>query len=97
MKKILLSIGAALVAFGFYLLGRPASNLKKVQKKHDDLIIDGSARAELKAIAAGEKADKLQKQAQAAAEITKSVVDNVGTKDETVRDLLDSWRKPDGV
>ena len=97
MKKWLLAAGALLVAIGFSILGRPERQLKKVQKQHDNLIVDGSKRAEAKAVAAGKKADKLQAEAKVAAEKGQAVIDNVGKNNETMRNLLDSWRKPDGL
>jgi len=97
MKKWLLAAGAFLVAVGFAILSRPERQLKKVQQHRDNLMLDNTKKAQVKAEKLGKKADKLQAEAQAAAEKGKAEVDKVGTQSETIGSVLDSWRKPDGV
>ena len=97
MKKWLYAAGALLIAIGFAILQRPERKLKKVQQQRDDLLQAGSAKAKEKAVKVGAKADKLQAEAVKAAEVGKEAVDNVGKNGESMRDMLDSWRKSDGV
>lgn len=92
MKKWLYAAGAFLVAFGFYVLGSDLRRAKKAEASRDKLILDESAKAQARAKKAGLKADKLQNDAAQAAEVGRAVIDKVGTNDETMRDVLDSWR-----
>ena len=81
----------------FYGLSAPERKEKKLKSQRDDLILDGSGRAKAKAFQKDIQADKLQADAVKAAKVGKEVVDNVGKNGESMRDMLDSWRKPDGV
>ena len=92
MKKWLLGIGGFLVLVGFAILGRPARQLKKVERQRDDLIMQNTNAARAKAEKASAKADQLQADAAKAAEAGQKAIDQVGSNDETMRSVLDSWR-----
>ncbi len=97
MKKWLYWAAGGLAILAFYVLGGPERKVKKLTEQRDALILDGSGKAKAKATKKGEKADKLQADALSAAKVGKEVVDNVGKNGESMRDMLDSWRKPDSV
>ena len=98
MKKWLYAAAGILVLIGMSILGRPAKAQAKAEKQRDSLILDGSGRAKAKAHKAGIKADRHQENAVKAADEGQKVMDKVGTDNESMADLLDSWRKPvDGV
>lgn len=92
MKKWLYAAAGLLIAVGFALLGRPARRAKKVTQQRDRLLLDKTRVAQQKAKRAGKKADKLQADAKVAAEAGQVAIDKVGTNDETMRELLDTWR-----
>jgi hypothetical protein len=95
VKKWLYAAAGLLVLFGLGILGGPARAQKKAEGQRDDLILDGSGRAKAKAHKKNIVADKHQRNAVVAGEAGKKVMDKVGTKNESMADLLDSWRKPD--
>ena len=98
MKKWLYAAAGLLALFAFHILGGPARAAAKAGKQRDDLILEGSGRAKAKAHKAGIKADAHQKNAVVAGAQGKKIMDSVGANDESMADLLDSWRKPvDGV
>ncbi len=98
MKKWLYAAAGLLVLAGLTILGRPGRAEAKAKKQRDDLLLVGSGRAKHKARLKSITADKHQANAVKAAEAGKKVMDKVGTNDESMADLLDSWRKPvDGV
>lgn len=98
MKKYLYAAAGGLALLAFWILGGPSRAATKAGKQRDDLILEGSGRAKAKAHKAGIKADAHQKNAVVAGEQGKKIMDSVGTNDESMADLLDSWRKPvDGV
>lgn len=97
MKKWLLAAGAFLVVVGFAILNRPERKLKKVVAQRDQLMLDNTKKAQVKAEKLGAKADALQADAAAASEVGKATVDKVGQQGETVSSVLDSWRKPSSV
>ena len=98
MKKWWYAAGALLLAIGLGILGGPGRKEKKLVKQRDDLILEGSGRAKVKAQQKGIQADKHQANAVKAAAAGKKAMDNVGKNNESMADLLDSWRKPvDGV
>lgn len=98
MKKWWYAFAGLLVLVGFAILGRPARAQKKAEGQRDELIQEGSDRARLKAAKAGAKADSHQQNAVAAASIGQQAMDHVGSNNESMADLLDSWHKPvDGV
>lgn len=98
MKKYLYWAAGALALLAFHILGGPARAAAKAGQQRDDLILEGSGRAKAKARKAGIKADAHQRNAVVAGEQGKKVMDSVGANDESMADLLDSWRKPvDGV
>ena len=79
-------------------LGAPGRKEKKLKGQRDDLILEGSGRAKAEAHKKGIQADKHQRNAVVAGEVGKKVMDSVGKNNESMADLLDSWRKPvDGV
>ena len=92
MKKWLYAAGALLIAVGFAVLGMDGRRAKKAEASRDKLILDESKKAQDKAKKAGAKADKLQADAAQAAEVGRAAIDRVGTNDESMRDILDSWR-----
>jgi len=91
MKKLLWAIAGGLILFGFTILGRDEKAAVKAGDQRDALIKEGSGRAKRKAHLAGIKADKHQANAVKAAEVRQAVIDKVGSNNESVRDLLDSW------
>ena len=98
MKKWLYWAAGALALVAFWVLGGPQRAAVKAGKQRDDLILEGSGRAKAKAHKAGIKADKHQRNAVVAGKQGKIIMDRVGENDESMADLLDSWRKPvDGV
>ena len=97
MKKWWYWLAGALVLIGLSILGKPSKAQAKAEGQRDDLILDGSGRAKAAAHKAGIKADGHQRNALVASEAGKKVMDKVGTNNESMADLLDSWRKPDGV
>jgi len=97
MKNWLLAIGAFLAALGFAILQRPERQLKKVEGQLEGVILDGSKRAERRAVAAVRKADKLQAEAVEAEKLGREVVNDVGKNGESMGDMLDSWRKSGGL
>jgi len=97
MKKWLYWAAGGLALLAFYILGGPERKVKKLTKQRDDLLLAGSGEAKAKAHQAGIKADKAQLNAVEAARVGKITVEKVGTQGETVSDILDSFRKSDGV
>ena len=98
MKKWWYAALGGIALLAFYLLGGAERKEKKLKGQRDDLILEGSGRAKAKARQKGIQADKHQKNAVVAGEVGKKVMDKVGTDNESMADLLDSWRKPvDGV
>ena len=98
MKKWLYWAAGGLALLAFYILGGPERKVKKLKGQRDELILEGSGKAKAKAREKGIQADKHQKNALVAAEAGRQVMDKVGTNNESMADLLDSWRKPvDGV
>ncbi len=98
MKKWWYAAGALLLAIGLGILGAPGRTEKRLKGERDALILEGSGQAKAKARKKGIQADKHQLNAKVAAEAGKKVMDKVGTNNESMADLLDSWRKPvDGV
>ena len=94
MKKWLYAAAAVLALVAFWILGGPERRVKKLTGQRDVLVLEGSKRAKAKAKKMGIQADKHQANAVNAAEAGKAVIDKVGTNGESMRDLLDSWRKP---
>ena len=98
MRKWLWAAAALLIAIGFGILGRDEKAAAKAGAQQDALIKEGSGRAKRKAHLAGIKADIHQANAVKAGEVGRKVMDKVGTNNESMADLLDSWRKPvDGL
>lgn len=98
MKKWLYAAAGGLALLAFWILGGPSRAATKAGEQRDALILDGSGKAKAAAHKAGIKADAHQKNAVIAGEQGKKIMDKVGTNDESMADLLDSWRKPvDGV
>ncbi len=98
MKKWWYAILGGLALLAFHLLGASERKKKKLKGQRDALILEGSGRAKAEAHQKGIQADKHQKNAVKAGEVGKKVMDKVGTNNESMADLLDSWRKPvDGV
>ena len=98
MKKCLYWAAGALALMAFWILGGPQRAATKAGKQRDDLILEGSGKAKAKAHKAGIKADAHQRNAVVAGKQGKIIMDRVGENDESMADLLDSWRKPvDGV
>lgn len=97
MNKCLLAIGSFLAVVGFAILQRPERKLKKVEAQRDQLMLDNTKKAQVKAEKLGAKADALQADAMTASEVGKATVDKVGQQGETVSSVLDSWRKPSSV
>lgn len=91
MKKWLWGVAAVLIAVGFAILGRDEKAAAKAGAQRDALIKEGSGRAKHKAHLAGIKADAHQANAVKAAEVGQAVVDKVGSQNESVRSILDSW------
>ncbi len=94
MKKWYYAVLGALALLAFHLLGASGRREKKLKGQRDELILEGSGRAKAKAHQKGIQADKHQKNAVVAGEVGKKVMDKVGTNNESMADLLDSWRKP---
>lgn len=98
MKKLftslMLGLGAVLALIGFSILGRSGRAAAKAEQQRDDLIIDGSRQARAKAEKMNEKANSHQAAAVEASKLGKQVMDRVGTENESMAELLDSWRRP---
>jgi hypothetical protein len=98
VRKWLYWAAGGLALLAFWILGGPARAAGKANGQRDDLLLVGSGKAKAKAHKAGIKADAHQKNAVVAAAAGKVVMDRVGTNNESMADLLDSWHKPvDGV
>ena len=97
MKKWLYAAAGLLAVFAFFILGGPARAATKARGQRDDLLIEGSGKAKAKAHKLNIKANAHQANAIKAEAVGKATVDRVGTNDETVSSILDSWRKPDSV
>ena len=94
MKKWYYAALGLIALLAFHLLGASERKEKKLKGQRDDLILEGSGRAKAKAHQKGIQADKHQKNAVVAGEVGKKVMDKVGTNNESMAELLDSWRKP---
>lgn len=92
MKKVLYALGALLLALGFGILGRDGRAAKRAQNHSDKLILDSTKASQEKAKKLGEKAERLQQDAQLAAEAGVAALNKVGAKDESMDSLLDTWR-----
>jgi len=92
MKKWLYAAAAVLIAIGFGILTRDGRKAKTLAASRDELLLDGSRRSRDKAMQAGRRADVLQADAEKAAKVGQAAIDKVGSKDETMAQLLDSWR-----
>ncbi len=98
MKKFLYWAAGGLALLAFWILSGPSKAAAKAGKQRDDLILEGSGKAKAAAHKAGIKADKHQRNAVVAGKQGKIIMDRVGENNESMADLLDSWRKPvDGV
>jgi len=98
MRKVLYWLAGLLVLVGLGILGRPGRAQARAEGHRDELILDGSGRAKARAHQASIRADKHQRNAVVASEAGLKAMDKVGTDNESMADLLDSWRKPvDGV
>jgi hypothetical protein len=98
VKKFLYWAAGGLALLAFWILGGPSRAVTKVSKQRDDLLLAGSGKAKAKAHKAGIKADKHQRNAVIAGKQGKIIMDRVGENNESMADLLDSWRKPvDGL
>lgn len=102
MKKLftglMLGLGVVLALAGFKILGRDGKAAAKAEQQRDDLIIDGSRKARARAEKFDKKANAHQANAVQASLLGQQVMDKVGTENESMADLLDSWRRPaDGV
>jgi len=87
-----------LAVLAFWILGGPSRAQAKAERQRDGMLMVGSGRAKHKAHKAGIQADKHQRNAVKAEEVGQKVMDKVGTNNEPIADLLDSWRKPvDGL
>jgi len=92
MKKWLWAAAAFLIAIGFSILGRDERKARRAENQRDGLLLIGSGNAKHKAHLAGIKADKHQANAKKAAEVGQAAIDKVGSQNESVRNILDSWR-----
>ena len=92
MKKCLYAAAGFLVLIGLGILGRPGRAAEKAGQQRDDLLLDGSGKAEHKAHLAGIKADKHQRNALKAAEAGQKAIDKAG-QNESMAELLDNWHK----
>lgn len=92
MKRWLYGAAALLLAVGFAILARDGRAASRAEKQRDNLILDKTKKAQVKAEKLGKKADKLQADAKVAAEVGQAAIDKVGANDENMRDILDSWR-----
>jgi len=98
VKTWLYAAAGGLALLAFWILGGPERAVKKVSKQRDDLIREGSGRSKAKAHLAGIKADMHQLNAVVAGKQGKKIMDRVGANNESMAELLDSWRKPvDGL
>jgi len=92
MKKWLYWAAGGLAILAFYILGGPGRKVKKLKIQRDDLVLEGSGRAKARAHQKGVQADKHQANAVKANEVGQKVIDNIGKNNESVRDILDSFR-----
>lgn len=90
LRRVGYALAAALIAAGFGMLGRPGRKLKKAENQRDALLLDGSKKARDKAIKFDEQANKHQADGVEAAVAGKKAIS--GVKDESMVDLLDSFR-----
>lgn len=91
MKKWWYAALAFVAVVAFKLLGASGRKGKRLTVERDELILEGSGQAKAKAHQVGIKADKHQQNALDAAKAGQAALDKVG-KDESMRDLLDTWR-----
>ena len=94
LKRIGYALAAILIAVGFGMLGGPARKQKKAENQRDALLLDGSRKSRDKAIKFDEKANEHQADAVKAAVAGQKAIS--GVKDESMVDLLDSFRS-DGM
>ncbi len=92
LRSIGLAIAGFLVLLGFSILGRSKRQLRKAEDRETALLIDGSAKARLKAEKHGAKATKLQANAAEAAITGQKLIDQVGADNEDMRSILDTYR-----
>ncbi len=98
MKKWLYAAAGGLALLAFWILSGPSRAATKAGQQRDSLILEGSGRSKAKAHLAGIKADMHQLNAVVAGKQGKKIMDRVGANNESMADLLDSWRKPvDGL
>lgn len=97
MKKWWYAAAGGLALLAFHILGGPDRKEKKLKGQRRELLLVGSGRARARARKKGIQADAAQKNAVEAAAVGKKVVDNIGKNNESVRNILDSFRKPDSV
>ncbi len=74
------------------MLGRSKRQLRKAEDRETALLIDGSAKARLKAEKHGAKATKLQANAAEAAVTGQKLIDRVGADNEDMASILSDWR-----
>jgi len=94
MKKWYYAALGFVALAAFHLLGASERKEKKLKGQRDNLILEGSGKSKAQAHKKGIQADKHQKNAVVAGEVGLKVMDKVGADNESMADLLDSWRKP---
>lgn len=92
LRTAAIAVAGFLVALGLAMLGRSTRRAEKAQKVADSVILDGSRRAQEQAEKAHKRAESAQAEAKAAADAGLKAMDKVGKDNESIADILDSWR-----
>jgi hypothetical protein len=92
LRRFGLWLAGLLVIIGFAIMGSPKRRQREAESQRDRLLLDKSARSKALAQKAGERADRLQNHAADAAKAGQAAIDKVGTDNEDMRSILDTWR-----
>lgn len=92
IKKIIIGIGAALLAAGLVILGRDGRALKKVEGERDEMLATGIKSEQDKAEKLNKTVEKRKAGAKLAAEATVARLEKQSANDPDMDDLLSHWQ-----
>ena len=86
-----LALAGILIAVGFSMIGRAGRRQKKAETREIGHLIDGSEKALKKAAKENAKAETARQQAADAASKGRNILDKVGSKDDSIADIVGDW------
>jgi hypothetical protein len=92
IKKVLIWLGGLLFVVGLGILGRDARQLRRTEKKRDEMLAGDIVDNIKKAESLSQKAETQKKNAAAAAAATTARLEKISEKDSDMDDLLSAWK-----